>query len=93
MPSSVSDSNANAISVPLPPATNLPVGELWLVYYRHQNSVFNFKGFQHKGSIDDARRRAERHCQIMGYKMIFLKPLIANIDEEEDIMTGKRQGQ
>jgi hypothetical protein len=57
--------------------------EVWVLYYRHGMSVNNMKMFHLKGTMREARARAERHCAIMGYRFTFLRPLITDIDYEE----------
>lgn len=57
--------------------------EVWTLYYRHGMSAENRKNFHFKGTLKEARLRAERHCAVMGYRFHFLRPLIVDIDYEE----------
>lgn len=56
----------------------------WLMFYRHGLNANLTKGFYFKGDLAGARKRAETHCKIMGYKFIFIRPLICNLETEED---------
>lgn len=65
-------------------------GNLYLLYYRHGMNANLTKGFYCDGDLLKARHRAEDHCKIMGYKFIFVRPLICDLDvEEEDKLRGK----
>lgn len=61
----------------------VPINELWTMYYRHHHSVFNQKMFHFKGDLKTAIERAKKHASIMGYRLIFVTPLVVDIDYEE----------
>lgn len=64
----------------------------WHLFYRHGPTPFAFKSFYHNGSEKEARERAQTHCQVMGYKLIMIKPMLADIQMEENIQLGIKQG-
>ena len=53
------------------------------MYYRHGMNAQLTKNFKFKGSREDARTRAEKHCQVMGYKLHFVRPMFPDLTEEE----------
>lgn len=64
--------------------TNVKLNEVWVMFYRHGMSYLNWKFFHFKGTLEEAKKRAERHAQIMGYtRGCFVRPLIVDIDFEE----------
>lgn len=65
--------------------TDTQFGNLYTLYYRHGFSVSCSKGFIHEGGLKSAITRAIKHCEIMGYKYIFVRPMVSNIDEEESL--------
>jgi hypothetical protein len=58
---------------------------IWILFYRHGVNPHCQKGFYHNGDIYAANKRAKEHCDVMGYRFIFVRPLIVDIDEEEKI--------
>lgn len=65
------------------PATELNFDNCWIMYYRHGMNAQLTKHFQFKGDARAARERAEKHCDIMGYKLHFVKPMFPDLLEEE----------
>jgi hypothetical protein len=57
---------------------------LWTLFYRHGMNACVSKNFYHDGDLNSAISRARHHCQVMNYRYIFVKPLIVNIETEED---------
>jgi len=56
---------------------------VYILFYRHGMNPHCQKGFSHDGDIKSAVQRAQRHCEVMGYRYIFVRPFISDIDEEE----------
>ena len=59
------------------------VTNYWTIFFRHGMNANLSKNFYFDGTQLEATRRAQEHCKIMGYRFIFLRPLVCNIDEEE----------
>lgn len=57
--------------------------DTWTLYYRHGMNATLSKNFCYNGNMAEARKRAEQHCKIMGYKFIFIRPMICDIESEE----------
>ncbi len=57
---------------------------LWTMFYRHGMNANLTKGFYFKGNVHEAKKRALDHCQIMGYKFIFVRPLVIDLKSEEE---------
>lgn len=62
----------------------IQVTNYWTLYFRHGMNASLSKNFYYEGDLTGAVRRAQDHCKVMGYKYIWLRPLICNIDEEEE---------
>lgn len=58
--------------------------DMWILFYRHGMNSTLQKNFSFAGSLPQAVDRAREHCKIMNYKYIFVRPLVCNLDEEED---------
>lgn len=59
------------------------LSDYWILYFRHGVQATLHKNFHHAGSLFEAKKRALEHCKIMGYKFIFLRPMVADIEQEE----------
>lgn len=57
--------------------------QVYIIYYRHGMNPHCQKGFVHKGDLRSAVDRAKTHCAIMGYRYIFVRPLICDLAEDE----------
>lgn len=57
---------------------------LWTLYYRHGMNATLTKNFYCDGNLQIAIKRAQLHCQVMNYKYIWVRPLICDIDAEEE---------
>lgn len=55
----------------------------YTVFYRHGNKPNCSKTFNFKGSFRQATERAKMHCQIMGYRFVFLSPVLSILEEDE----------
>lgn len=64
---------------------------LYIMYYRHGMNPQLSKGFYLNGTMEEAMLRARRHCTVMGYRYIFTRPWICDLDAEEayKLKTGK----
>ena len=63
---------------------------LYLMHYRHPNvgnHVLN-KNFRFNGSLKEAKERAEKHCQTLGLRLMFVEPLISDLTKEEQLHLG-----
>ena len=73
-------------AVPTPKVPGTPVEspeEVYLLYYRHGMNPQCVKGFKHAGGLKSAIIRAQKHCLLMNYRYIFVRPLICNLEDEE----------
>jgi hypothetical protein len=57
--------------------------KIYTLFYRHGMNPQCQKGFVHEGDIKSAVQRAQRHCEVMNYRYIFVRPFVSDIDEEE----------
>lgn len=57
---------------------------IWMMFYRHGMNANLTKCFKWPGDLQEARKRAEKHSKIMGYKFIFIRPLIVDLDKDEE---------
>lgn len=70
------------------------LSNLYIMFYRHGMNANLTKGFFCEGNLLDARKRAEAHCKIMNYKYIFVRPMICNLEEEEEYkLHGSAEGE
>lgn len=86
-----------APSTPQHPAvkelTPLDFTKFYTMYYRHGMNPNLTKSFFHDGDLRSAISRAKDHCDIMGYRLQFVKPLVADLKEEElSRMTDVQRG-
>lgn len=65
------------------PTADNTFDDCWIMYYRHGMNAQLTKNFKFKGALPQARERAEKHCQIMGYKLGFVRPMFPDLTEEE----------
>lgn len=67
---------------------------LYIMFYRHGMNANLTKGFFCEGDLVAAQRRAREHCKKMNYHFIFVRPLICDLDLEEDYrMRGGMEGE
>jgi hypothetical protein len=64
------------------------LSKCWTIYYRHGVNSTLSKNFFCEGSLEQARDRAMKHCGVMGYKYIFIRPMLCDIEYEEGIQQG-----
>ena len=86
--------------LPLPPAPTqseiadfvkdlASTGNLFVMYYRHGVNPGLTKVFHFEGTWQEAKKRAEAHCGIMGYKFIWMRPFIVDLDAEEQTQLSR----
>lgn len=63
----------------------------YYMHYRHGMNSKLEKYFKHAGDLISARKRAQEHCLIMGYRLIWVRPLFINLEEEEAQQQGYNQ--
>lgn len=73
-------------------ASKLITAQNYIMFYRHGMVPYAFKGFSVKGDLKKARERANKHCAIMGYRLIWVSPMLADLDEEEKNVISNRGG-
>jgi len=71
------------IEVPKSALSSNDAPTLYIMCFRNKMSPFNFKGFLHTGDLRSARNRAFKHGDRMGYKNIWVMPLVSDLDVEE----------
>ncbi len=62
---------------------------LYVFYYRHGVNPGLSKIFYFSGGFKEAKSRAEKHCGIMGYKFIWIRPFIVDLDAEESTQLSR----
>lgn len=55
----------------------------YFMTYRHGMNPFCIKGFKIRGDLREARKRAIKHGEIMGYKNIWVIPQFEDLDKVE----------
>ena len=65
-----------------------PLINLYTMFYRQNTNQLVSKNFRYPGGLKAARERAESHCNIIGAKLNFVQPLIANLSLEEKHYLG-----
>ncbi len=77
------------------PAILDALSKIWTVFYRHgvnstlsKNIYVETVGENYQASMRIAVERAQKHCGIMGYKYIFIRPMVCPIEIEEGIQLG-----
>ena len=76
---SITDTTKLAIASKVVPESK----NMYILFYRHGMNPQCTKGFYCNGDIKAAVQRAQRHCEIMGYRYIFVRPFVSDIEEEE----------
>lgn len=59
------------------------ITKVWTLFYRHGVNPRCEKGFYHDGDMRSAVDRAKKHCELMGYRYIFIRPFVVDIEQEE----------
>lgn len=55
----------------------------WTLHYRYGNIVSIAKNFMMEGHIRDVIVRARKHCELMGYKFLVVRPMMVDLDHQE----------
>ena len=55
----------------------------WILYYRFGNVPQLTKGFRLDGGIQEAINRGRKHCDLMDYKFLLVRPMVVNLDYQE----------
>ena len=63
---------------------------IYSMYYRQSTSRLESKNFRYPGGLQAARKRAEDHCAIMGYKFMWVQPMISDLNKEEEFKLGHK---
>lgn len=70
-------------------AVAVPVKEsTYILFYRHGMNPQCQKGFKLNGDLRAAVDRAKKHCEVMGYRYIFVRPLVCDLEAEEKQKTS-----
>lgn len=56
---------------------------VYILYYRHGMNPQCQKGFKLRGDLKAAVERAKVHCTRMGYRYIFVRPLVSSLEDDE----------
>lgn len=67
---------------PEEPTSAKPVNE-YILFYRVGNQPNCQKGFRFAGNIYEANIRAKKHCELMNYRFIFVRPFFNDFDADE----------
>ncbi len=83
--SSATGPNTNSALKVIPgaPESSPSFADYYNLYFRHGMNPTCQKGFHCAGGLNAAVARARQHCDIMGYRYIFVRPMVCNIDLEE----------
>lgn len=76
----VSDSSVNER---VEPVDTIAEENVYILFYRHGMNPQCQKGFKLRGDLKAAVERAKLHCQKMGYRYIFVRPLVTNLEDDE----------
>lgn len=57
---------------------------VYILYYRKGNEVLT-KHFLFKGPLKGAIERGRRHCNLMGYVCMFVRPFIIDLEHQENL--------
>lgn len=90
--------NPNAPALPASePAFDMAAAleNCWIMYYRHGMNPQLTKGFYFTPDPSDRRsilqqvvERAQKHCEVMGYKYNWVRQMVTNLDIQEGIQLG-----
>ncbi len=62
----------------------------WTLWYRFGTVPIATKSFIFDGNLQEATTRARKHCEIMKYRYVFVKPMIVDLDYQEELfIAGK----
>lgn len=55
----------------------------YVMHYRQGNNPNGVKGFTLNGTFREAYERAKQHCALMNYRLIMIRPMISDLDQDE----------
>ena len=65
-----------------------PLVGLYVMFYRYEVNQVRTKNFRFHGPLQGACERGRKHCEVMGYKYMFVQPLISDFETEEAYKLG-----
>lgn len=71
------------------PASQTP----YLLYYRQGNNPHaQFFVFYHASKdMKTITARVKRHCEVMNYRFVYVRPLVVDLDREENFLTSSQE--
>ena len=72
---------SNNSSPTAPPSIDLK--DIYILYYREGVHVHLTKFFLFKGPLQKALERAKKHCELMNYRCLFVRPFLSDLIDEE----------
>ena len=61
---------------------------LYTMFYRGYTNHIISVNFRFHGNLTGARKRAQAYCNIMGFKLNFVQPMVVDLDREEKYKLG-----
>jgi hypothetical protein len=56
---------------------------LYILYYRFRSSIPFSKVFPFDGPLVGAAERGKKHCELMGYSFVIVRPFIVDLEHQE----------
>ena len=82
----MTDSTAPTIA----PLTKEKEPRFWTLWYRFGTVPIATKSFQFDGNLEQATIRARKHCEIMRYRYVFVRPMMVDLEYQESLyIAGK----
>lgn len=70
--------------LPKLPHKPVDITKLWILWYRHSvNPHAQFKCFEFDGDLRAAVVRCQKHCEVMGFRFIMVRPFVVDLTDEE----------
>ena len=63
--------------------TKLDKPRTYILYFHHKASAPQTKVFEFTGTFFEAIDRGKKHCELMNYRFIKVRPFIVSFDEQE----------
>lgn len=63
---------------------------IYILHFRQGNQV-QIKHFNFTGNLKDAAERAKIHCERMGYRFIFVRPFVVDLDHQESMKNSEEE--
>jgi hypothetical protein len=63
---------------------------LYTMFYRDpgRGNHIQSKNFRFHGTLREAIQRSQKHCDNMGFKLMFTQPMVNNLDKDEEDKLG-----